>query len=128
MQLLQTISVTVIAAAVVIAAIFLIPVVLKIGRMSRELEKLIDTVRIQVTPLSRDVSAISREVKGILESIRQQVDKAEEGVTTLRDITLRLQEFEIEVQRRIEEPLLEMAAVLSAVTKGVEAFFRVLRR
>ena len=128
MQLLQTISVTVIAVAVVVAAIFLIPVVLKIGRMCRELEKLIDTVRIQVTPLSRDLSAISREVKGILESIHQQVEKVEDGVTTVRDITLRLREFEIEMQRRIEEPLLELAAVVGAVTKGVEAFFRVLRR
>lgn len=128
MQYAMTISIIVIAAAVVVVAIFLIPVALQIRRVSREMEKLVDTVRLQIVPVSRDLTTITREVRGILQSIHRQVDKVEDGITTARDIVVSVQEFEREIQRRIEEPLLELAALVGAITRGVEAFLRVLRR
>jgi len=126
--MLMTISVTVIAASIVLFVAFLIPVLLQIRRTSRELEKLFDTARMQVTPLSHDLTAISLEIKSMLQSIRRQVDKVEDGITAVRDSALRLKEFQLEVQQMIEDPLIELAALVKGVSRGVEAFLRIFRR
>jgi uncharacterized protein YoxC len=122
------ISVAVIAASVILFIAFLIPVLLQIRRTSRELERLFDTVRMQVTPLSHDLTAISLEIKGILQSVRRQVDKAEDGINAVRDAALRLKKFQAEIERTIEGPFLELAALVRAVSRGVETFLHILRR
>jgi len=57
---LLTISVTVIAAILVLVLIFFIPVLLQVRRTAHEAEKLIDSLRLEVAPVSRDVGLISR--------------------------------------------------------------------
>jgi uncharacterized protein YoxC len=57
--MLLTISVTVIAASIVLLIVFMIPVLLQIRRTARELEKLIDTTRMQLVPVSHDLTAVS---------------------------------------------------------------------
>jgi len=123
-----TISVAVIAASIVLFVAFLIPVLLQIRRTSRELEKLFDTARMQITPLSHDLTAISLEFKGIFQSIRRQVDKVEDGITSVRDAALRLKEFQAEIEQTIEGPLLELASLVKAVSRGAEAFLRIFHR
>lgn len=125
--MLLTISVTVIAASIVVVAIVLIPVILQIRRTAREAEKLLDTVRMQIVPLSHDLTIISKEVSGILQSIHRQVDRVEEGIATVRDAAERLREFEETVLTRVEEPLLELATLISAVSRGIGAFLRFFR-
>jgi hypothetical protein len=101
--------------------IFLIPVLLQVRRTAHEAEKLIDSVCLQVVPFSRDLGLIFREVKSIVQSIHRQVDLVEDGIETVHDMAVRVKEFHIEVQRRIEEPLLQLAAVFGGVKRGVEA-------
>jgi uncharacterized protein YoxC len=121
---LLTISVTVIAAILVLILILLIPVLLQVRRTAHEAEKLIDSVRLQVAPVSRDLVLISRDVKNIVQSIHRQVDQVEGGIETVRDMAVRVKEFQIEVQRRIEDPFLQLAAVFGGVIRGVDAFAR----
>ena len=125
---LLTISVTVIAAILVVALIFLIPVLFQVRRTTHEAEKLIDSVRLHVAPVSRDVGLISRDVKSIVQSIYRQVDRVEGGIETMHDMAVRGKEFQIKIQRRIAGPLLQLTAVFSGVIRGVEAFARVLYR
>ena len=82
----------------------------------------------QIVPVSHDLTILSQEVNGIIRSIHRQVDKIEDGVTTVRDGAERLREFEEDMVQRIEEPLIEMATLLSAVTRGVDTFVRLLWR
>jgi uncharacterized protein YoxC len=128
MELTMTISVAVIAAIMVAGVLCLIPVLFQIRRTAQQVEKALETVRMQIVPVSHDVTIISQEVNGIIRSIHRQVDKIEDGVTTVRDGAERLREFEEDMVQRIEEPLIEMATLLSAVTRGVETFFRLLLR
>ena len=128
METLMAISVTVIAAIMVLALIFLIPVLLKVRRTAHEAEKLIEAVRLQVAPVSRDVGLISRDIKSIVQSIHRQVDQVEDGIEMVHDMAVRVKEFQIEVQRRIEEPMLQLAAVLGGVKGGVEAISSIFRR
>ncbi len=122
---LLAVSITVIAAILVLILIFFIPVLLQVRRTAREAEKLIDSVRLQIAPISRDIGFISREVKSIVESIRRQVDQVEDGIETVHDMALRVKEFQIGIQRRIEEPLLQLAALMGGIKRGIEAVGRI---
>ncbi len=123
-----TISLIVIAASLAVAVLIQILTLLQIRRAAREVEKVLETARMQFAPLSHDLTVISQQVNGILQSFHRQVDKAEETVTTVRDAAVRLQEFEEGVLHKIEEPLLEMATLFGAVGRGVGAFVRMIRR
>jgi uncharacterized protein YoxC len=125
--MLQTISITVIAAAVVVVAIVLIPVILQIRRTACEAEKLIETVRMEIAPLSHDLTVISKEVSSIVESIHRQVEKVEEGIAAVGDAAERLRDFEEAVLSIVGGPLLKIPTVISAVVRGIGAFVRFFR-
>ena len=128
METLMAISVTVIAAIMVLALIFLIPVLLQVRRTAKEAEKLIDSVRVQVTPISRDIGLISRDVQSIAQFIHRQADRVETGIETAQDMAVRVKKFQLEVKRRIEEPLLQLTAVLGGVKRGVKAISSIVCR
>ena len=123
-----TIIFTIIAAALVIAVIFLIPTLSQVRRTALEAEKFFETIRLQIVPLAHDLAVISQEVNKVLQSIHRQVGKAEEAVTTFRDTAVRLRDFEEEILRKIQEPLSEIATLLGAVGRGVGAIVRMIRR
>ena len=125
--MLLTISVTVIAASIVVVAIVLIPVVLQARRTAREAEKLLEAVRMQVVPLSHDLTVISGEISSILQSIHRQVDGVEEGIATVQEAAERLRNFEEGVLALVEKPLLRIATLISAVSQGLGAFLRFFR-
>ena len=128
MSTLQAISVTVIAAVMVGAVICLVPVLLQIRRTAREAEKVLETVRMQIVPLSHDLTVISAEVNGILQSIHRQAEKLEHSITTVRDTAERLREFEEDILERFGAPLFKLAAIFGGISRGIETFFRVLLR
>jgi uncharacterized protein YoxC len=128
LAMLLTISVTVIAAILVVVLICLIPVLLQARRTAHEAEKLIDSVRLQVVPVSRDLGLIARDVKSIVQSIHRQVDHVEDGIESVHDMAVRVRQFQIEAQRRIEDPMLQLAAVFDGVKRGVEAIARIFHR
>jgi len=125
--MLQTISVTVIAASVVVVAIVLIPVILQIRRTAREAEKFLEIARMQIVPLGHDLTVISKEVSSIVQSIHRQVDRVEEGIAAVQEAAGRLREFEEAVLTIVGEPLLKLATLVSAVSRGIGAFLRFFR-
>jgi uncharacterized protein YoxC len=126
--MLLTISVTVIAASIVVVAIVLIPVILQVRRTAREAEKLLETARMQVVPLSHDLTVISREVNGILQSVHRQVDRVEEGIAAVQGAAERLRDFEEAVMTIVEGPLLKLSTLVRVLSRGIEAFLRFFRR
>ncbi len=126
--MLLTISVTVIAAVMVIVLIALIPVLLQVRRTAREAERILEMIRLQIVPLSHDVTILTQQFHGIMRSVHRQIDDVEEGVASLRDAAARLREFEETTLRLVESPVRNLTALLHGVGKGVETFFRVLSR
>ncbi len=126
MSTLQAISISVIAAIMVVAVIILIPVLLQVRRTAREAEKVLETVRTQILPLSHDLALVSTEVKEILGSLHRQVERAEDSITAVRDAAKRLRDFEEEDLDRFGAPLFKLATMVDAVSRGVETFFRTL--
>jgi uncharacterized protein YoxC len=128
MELTMAISVAVIAAIMVVAVICIIPVLLQIRRTAQQVEKLAETVRMQIAPLGRDLTVISQTANGIMQSLHRQADKLEESVASVRDGVERLREFQDDVLHRAEQPIITASALFSALNHGVGTFFRALRR
>lgn len=128
METLTAISVAVIAAIMLLFLLLMIPVLLKVLRIAREIEWLIDTVRTQVAPVSRDIIVISQDVKDIVRSIRRQVDKVEDGVETAHDMVLWVKKIQADLKWRAEKPLLQVAAVMGGIKRGIEVMAGMFRR
>ena len=125
--MLLTISVTVIAASILVVVFFLIPVLLQFYRTSCELKKLIENVNAQIEPLSRSMDDVFRQTRDMLQSIGRQVDRMEEGVIAVRDIAVRVQEFQKDIQERVF-PLLKVAGLVGIGGKGLLSFIKFFRR
>ncbi|MDO9122988.1 MAG: DUF948 domain-containing protein [Deltaproteobacteria bacterium] len=125
---LLTISVTSIAAILVLILIFFIPVLLQVRRTAKEAEKLIDSVRVQVAPISRDIGLISRDVQSITQFIHRQADRVETGIETVQDMAVRVKAFQIEIQRRIVKPLGMLTSVLGGFKQGIGTMARIVSR
>jgi hypothetical protein len=128
METLMAISVAVIAAIMVLFLILMIPILLKVLRIAREIEWLIDTVRSQVAPISRDIIVISQDVKDIVRSIRRQVDKVEDGVETAHGMVTWAKHIQQELKWRAEKPILRAAAVMGGFKRGFEVMSQMFKR
>ena len=114
MEILLVVSVTVIAAVMVLRAVFEILALVQVRRAAREAEKLLASV-------SREVSLISSEVKSLVRSIQEQAERVEDSIATFHDMAAWMKAFQSEVKPGIEETLLQLAAVLGGVRRGLEA-------
>jgi len=116
------ISVAVIASFIVIFVIGALIVFVQIRRVAKEAEKLIDTTRQQVTPLSHSFNLIVHDSQKIVRSVQSQVGKVEKGVDEIQQIAVRIGEFEKQVEEKIQQPFLELVAMVAAFFKAVQVF------
>ncbi|MDZ7318878.1 MAG: DUF948 domain-containing protein [candidate division KSB1 bacterium] len=116
------ISVAVIAFFVVVFVIGLLIVLVQIRRTAKEAEKFLDTARQHIGPISHDLAIIFNDVKRITQSVQQQVSKVEKGVDELKQIATRINEFERLIQEKIEQPILAVVGLISAITRPILGF------
>jgi hypothetical protein len=128
METLMAVSVAVIAAIMLLFLLLLIPILLKILRIARQIEWLIDTIRAQVAPISRDIIVISQDVKDIVRSIRRQVDKVEDGVATAHDMVTWARHLQEELKWRVEKPILRATAIMGGIKRGFEVMSKMFRK
>ncbi|MCP4576143.1 MAG: DUF948 domain-containing protein [Deltaproteobacteria bacterium] len=121
-------SIALIAGLLLLITIFLVVFLLKAFKTFSEARKLLETARLQLVPISHDVTRITTEVKGILTSVQKDMEKVDDSLDHIRDTTRNLKEFEFMIQERIQEPLLEITTLLSALIKGGRVFWNVLTR
>jgi len=115
------ISVAVIAFFIVVFVIGLLIALVQIRRTAKEAEKLLDTIRQHITPLSHDLTIIFNESKKIVQSVQQQVGKVEKGVDEIKQIATRINDFERLVQDKLEQPILAITTLIAALTKPIRA-------
>ncbi|MGD0917850.1 MAG: DUF948 domain-containing protein [Thermodesulfobacteriota bacterium] len=121
--MLLTISVTVIAAIMVVALLVQIPILLKVRRTAREIEGFFETARTQIIPLSHDLTTLSGKIQDTLQSIHRQSDILGESMTTVRDTAVRLQNL-----HKIGDPLVKFPVLVRGVIRGAGAFVSVFLR
>lgn len=116
------ISVAVIAFFVVVFVVGLLIVLVQIRRTAREAEKLLETSRQHIAPISHDLAIVANDVKKIVQSIGSQVGKVEQGVDELKQTAVRISEFEKMLEEKIQQPFLEFAITVSALVKALQVF------
>ena len=121
-------SVMLIAGLLLVNTIFLVVFLIKAFKAFSEARKLFEATRLQLVPISHDVTRITTEVKGILASVQKDLNKVGDSLDNVRDTTRNLKEFEYMIQERIQEPLLEITTLLSALIKGGRVFWQTLFR
>ena len=119
-----SISLALIAGLILLNTVFFVPTLIKAMRAFSEARKLLELARLQLVPLSHDVSQIIGEARSIVRSVDKEMDKIGDSLTAVRDTTHNLKEFELMIQERIEQPLLDITAVLSALVKGGRVFWQ----
>ncbi len=126
--MLMSISVTVIAAFIVIFVIALIPLLVQLRRTAKEAEKLLETTRLQIAPIAHDVARVMDDVRDIVKQAQRQMGKVEESVDAVRDTVVKLRDVETLLRDRIEKPLLGIVGTVGALVKGVRVFLQYVRR
>ena len=119
-----SISVTFIAIFLFIITVFLVIFLVKAIRAFTEAQKFIEMIRLQTPPLLHDVTQIMGEVRSTVKSVHKGVDTVGESLVDLQATTRNIREFEVMLQKRVEQPLLEIVAVLSALVKGGKVFWQ----
>lgn len=114
MEILLAVSVMVIAAIMMMRSVFEILALVQARRAAREAEKLLALV-------SHEVSSISTDIKSLVQSIHEQTERVEDSIETFHDMAAWMKAFQSEVKPGIEETLLQLAAVLGGVRRGLEA-------
>ncbi len=116
-------SVAIIAALLFVNTLFVVVALLKAMKLFGEAQKLLEMARLQLAPLAHDLSQITGDARSIVKSVEKEMGKVGDSLTAVRDTTRNLQEFEAMIQERIERPLLDITAVLSALVKGGRVFW-----
>lgn len=118
-----SISVAFIAVFLFIIMVFLVVFLIKAIRAFTEAQKLIEMIRLQTPPILHDVAQIMGEVQSTVKSVHKGVDTVGDSLVDLKETTRNIREFEATIQERIEQPLLEMVSLLSALVKGGKVFW-----
>lgn len=126
--MLTSISVTVIAAFIVIFVLALIPVLWQVRRAAKEAEKLLETIRLQIAPVAHDVARVVDDVRDLVKQAQRQMGKVEESVDAVRDTVVKLRDVESLLRDRIEKPLLGIVGTVGALLKGVRVFLQYVRK
>ncbi len=125
--MLITISITVIAACIVIVMVFSVPVLLQIYRTSVEIRRLSETARAQIVPITTQVTEVIHDVRSFVQSIDGHGDEIHGAIIAIRNAAVRLQEFQGEMRDKAL-PLLKMASIVGLGSKGILSFIKLFRR
>ncbi len=117
-----------VAVFVVVFVVGLLIVLFQFRRTAREAEKILDTTRQQIAPISHDLTIVVNDVKKIVQSIRQQMDMVEGSVGEIKQTITRVNEFERVLQEKLQQPIIEFATLISAISRSLRAFINVWKR
>jgi len=122
-QMILEISVAIIAVFTVIFVVELLIVIFQVRRVAKEAEKLIDTARQQIAPLAHNLNLIVHDAQKIVNSVQTQVGKVEKGVEDIQQLATRFTDFEKQVERKIQQPVLGLVGTASAFLKAFQTFW-----
>ena len=118
-----SVSVAIIAALITINTLFIVIALFKAIKVFGEIQKLVEMVRLHIAPVSHDLTHILGDVRSIVKAAEGEMGKVGDSITAVRDTAVNLKEFEEMLQERIEQPLLDVTSVLSALVKGGRVFW-----
>jgi len=117
----------IISIGCVILMAFLVPTVWQLRRTAKRVEIAAETLNHHLPTILTNVEEISSNLTTILISGKRQVSVLEEATDEIRGLVNDIVQFEREVRRRVENPLIETMTTVTAVARAVRAFMQVMR-
>jgi uncharacterized protein YoxC len=102
--------------------IYMIVVLLRVRDTLSNLEKDVREITARALPVLDNMEYITARVKSITDSIDDQVTAVRDSIASVKMVAENVVDLERRVQERIEGPILETVAFVSAVFKGVRTF------
>ena len=107
--------------------IYLIVVLLRVREILSNLERDIKEMTTRAVPILENMEFITAKAKTISENIDDQVNSVRESIVSMRQVAMNVVDLERKMQDRIEGPILEGVAFVSAIFKGVRTFVERVR-
>ncbi len=107
--------------------IYMIVVLLRVREILSNLERDIKEMTTRAVPILENMEFITARVKTITENIDDQVNSVRESIVSMRQVAMNVVDLERKMQERIEGPILEGVAFVSAIFKGVRTFVERVR-
>ncbi|MFQ5751246.1 MAG: DUF948 domain-containing protein, partial [bacterium] len=85
--MVTSVSLAIIAGLIFINTIFLVVVLVRVYRVFGEAQKLIEMVRLQISPIIHDLTQILTDVRSIVRTAEKEMVKVEDSITAVRDTT-----------------------------------------
>lgn len=102
--------------------VYMIIVLLRVRDILGNVERDIRDIATRALPVLDNMEYITARVKGITDSVDDQVSAVRDSIASVKQMAENVVEMERRVQERIEGPILETVAFVSAVFKGVRTF------
>ena len=116
------IAITIGFIAFAVLCIYLIVTIAKLRQSFVKVQEEIGEINRNAIPLFENLKIITDKLRNISENVDDQVAIVRSSVESIRDMTDNIVEFERNIQREIEGPVMEAFSFVSAVVKGVKAF------
>jgi uncharacterized protein YoxC len=101
----------------------MIVVLLRVRDILTNMEKDVKEVTSRALPVLDNMESITLRVKSITESLDDQVGAVRDSIASVKLVAENVVDLERRVQERIEGPILETVAFVSAIFKGFRTFF-----
>jgi uncharacterized protein YoxC len=115
-----------IAASVL--CVYLIIYFNRITRSISSIEVNVKNLVEEIKPLLESTTALSNNINEITESAKSQVDMAKGIVTDVKDRVDLILGFEERIREGVEGPVIGLIKNLSAITKGIETFWKTYKK
>ncbi len=102
--------------------VYMIVVLLRVRDILGNVERDIRDIASRALPVLDNMEYITARIKGVTDSIDDQVSAVRDSIASVKQVAENVVEMERRVQERIEGPILETVAFVSAVFKGVRTF------
>ncbi len=113
--------------AIAAASIYSIILMKDAKSVLNQMESSVKQISENSRPLLENSGVITGKIRTIAESVDGEVASLKTAVDSLVGAVEELVDFEKKVKSRIEDPIMDTAGYLAAITKGIRAFLRVLR-
>ena len=113
--------------SVIALCAFLVAFLVRLKATLQTLEKDVRDLSARAVPILDNVEVITDKIRNIADNVDDQVELVKDSINSIREIANNVVDLERRIQERIEEPVLETVGTITAVLKGVRAFFVRLR-
>jgi uncharacterized protein YoxC len=102
--------------------IYMIVVLLRVRDIMKNVENDVKEMTSRALPVLENMEYITSRVKNITENLDEQLSVVRGSISSVKQIADNVVELERRVQERLEGPILETVAFVSAVFRGVRTF------